>query len=29
MWKKADTQKLKNKIEQMSNNILEKFTINT
>jgi hypothetical protein len=29
MWKKADTQKLKNKIEEMSNNILEKFKINT
>jgi hypothetical protein len=29
MWKKADTQKLKSKIEEMSNNILEKFTINT
>jgi hypothetical protein len=29
MWKKADTQKLKSKIEEMSNNILEKFKINT
>ena len=29
MWKKADTQKLKSKIEEMSNNILEKFNINT
>jgi hypothetical protein len=28
-WKKADTQKLKSKIEEMSNNILEKFKINT
>jgi predicted transcriptional regulator len=26
---KADTQKLKSKIEEMSNNILEKFKINT
>ena len=29
MWKKADTQKLKSKIGEMSNNILEKFNINT
>jgi hypothetical protein len=29
MWKRADTQKLKSKIGEMSNNILEKFNINT
>ena len=29
MWKKADIQKLKSKTEEMSNNILEKFKINT